>query len=249
MQFKIRFHLPSPLKLPLGYHPYLQGLIYHILGESPAYSTFLHDYGYEADGKNYKLFVFSLLQGEYTISGGSITFHNEVSFEVRSPIGEFCDVFYYALMHRQSFEIGHQPLDLIDCTVSRFGIASRRIHIDMLSPLCLSKVTSGADGSPRSDYIAPTDPEFNSLLQTNFERKLESSFGRYPAGRITLTPDRLVHGEMQRRDKYVTHFKDTLVVAWRGRYTLTGNPSDLSFLLDAGLGSRNSQGFGMFRVI
>jgi CRISPR-associated endoribonuclease Cas6 len=39
------------------------------------------------------------------------------------------------------------------------------------------------------------------------------------------------------------------VKGWSGFFELTGHPEFLSFALDAGLGSRNAQGFGMVEVV
>ena len=52
------------------------------------------------------------------------------------------------------------------------------------------------------------------------------------------------------RNKYVTKFGgEIFITAWKGSFTLKSDIESLQFLFDTGLGSRNSQGFGMFEQI
>ena len=41
----------------------------------------------------------------------------------------------------------------------------------------------------------------------------------------------------------------TVIKRWKGRFKVKGHPEFLAFAYDAGLGSRNSQGFGMVNVV
>ncbi|MBC7189418.1 hypothetical protein H5U35_04285, partial [Candidatus Aerophobetes bacterium] len=41
----------------------------------------------------------------------------------------------------------------------------------------------------------------------------------------------------------------TLIKGWMGTYRLEGNPELIKFSYDAGLGAKNSQGFGMYEVV
>ena len=48
--------------------------------------------------------------------------------------------------------------------------------------------------------------------------------------------------------KRATRFKTTFITAWHGRFVLEAPPRVLELLYDTGLGSKNSQGFGMFEI-
>jgi CRISPR-associated endoribonuclease Cas6 len=50
------------------------------------------------------------------------------------------------------------------------------------------------------------------------------------------------------RDCKMLKFKGTWVRGWMGKYLLEGDPGLLKVAYDAGLGSKNSQGFGLFEV-
>jgi len=47
----------------------------------------------------------------------------------------------------------------------------------------------------------------------------------------------------------VTVFKGTRITAWNGIYEIVCPPDYLKFLYDAGIGAKNSQGFGMFESV
>lgn len=250
MQFILHFCTDKPLSLPIGYHSEVQGLIYHILSANSNYSAFLHNQGYTTEGRNYKLFVYSLLNGRYEVHMPSITFVDSFSLEVRSPIDEFCDVFVNALMRQNQFELNHQTITLSSYEVRREEIHTDSVQIEMMSPVCVHRTFITADGRKKTLYFSPADADYAEYLNMNLAHKLEVCANRKPYREVALSPLYPDHGRMQSRDKYVTRFAGkTLITAWRGKYELTGDARDLTFLYDAGLGARNSQGFGMFRVI
>jgi len=49
--------------------------------------------------------------------------------------------------------------------------------------------------------------------------------------------------------KLVTKYQGSYIEAWYGNFILSGKRKYLDFLYQTGLGSKNSQGFGMFNII
>lgn len=43
-------------------------------------------------------------------------------------------------------------------------------------------------------------------------------------------------------------FKGTFIEAWTGIFAIQGNPDFLSVTYDAGMGNKNSAGFGMWEI-
>ena len=87
---------------------------------------------------------------------------------------------------------------------------------------------------------SPEDRYFPALLNENFRRKYCAAFGREPDTDIQI-------GRVARPRKYVTQYRrEIYITAWYGEFSLRGAPEALDFLYQTGLGSRNSQGFGMF---
>jgi CRISPR-associated endoribonuclease Cas6 len=51
------------------------------------------------------------------------------------------------------------------------------------------------------------------------------------------------------RDQKVTYYKKTVIKGWMGDYELSGDPALLQIALDAGLGAKNSQGYGCCELL
>ena len=238
MQFKLRFALPEPLTLPLSYHSALQGMIYYVLSDVPEFSAFLHDDGYARNRRAYKLFVFGTLEGPYRVRDGRITFPGPLSLEVRSPAADFRRVFAGAIAQSGAVTIGERRLN-VECEIRDFHIDADSVGVRMRSPLCLTRTID--DGAKKKTlFLSPEDRDFPALLNENFRRKYCAAYGIEPESDITV-------GEITRPRKYVTQYRRGIyITAWYGEFRLRGSPEALDFLYQTGLGSRNSQGFGMF---
>ena len=244
MQLNLTFTAKRPLALPLGHHAALQGFIYSLLRQSPEYSEFLHDIGYGDSPHAFKLFVFSTLRGKHVISDSKIIFTDKMYLDIRSPKQEFCRTIFSALFSKEEFELDHQPIRLENCVSSNKQISSGSIDIQMLSPLTLSTTYMEGDRK-KTRFISPIDDDFADALNHNLRSKYEASFQKATNESVELVP--LDFGKTK---KYITKFNNHIYInAWNGKYRLSGSPEILSFLYDAGLGSRNSQGFGMFEEI
>ncbi|MBR0281870.1 MAG: CRISPR-associated endoribonuclease Cas6 [Oscillibacter sp.] len=238
MQFKLTFALSEPLTLPLSYHSALQGMIYHVLSDAPEFSAFLHDDGYTRNRRAYKLFVFGALEGPYRVRDGRITFPGPLSLEIRSPAADFCRVFADAIAKSGAVTIGERRLN-VECEMRDVHLGADCVGVRMRSPLCLTR-TIGDGAKKKTLFLSPEDRDFPTLLNENFRRKYQAAYGREPESDVTV-------GDIARLRKYVTQYRRGIyITAWYGEFSLRGAPDALDFLYQTGLGSRNSQGFGMF---
>ena len=65
MRIQIQADIGNGITLPINYNHLLAGVIYRFLAESdPEYASFLHEEGYAAAEKRFKLFTFSQLMAE-----------------------------------------------------------------------------------------------------------------------------------------------------------------------------------------
>lgn len=242
MQFKLTYRLSSPLTLPLGHNDVLQGYLYRQLSRESEYAELLHESGYGDGVRSYKLFVFGPLEGKHEILGKRIAYFDQVQLEVRSPMPDFCDFFVKAFMHAERHELNHQRLYLESIEIHKTEIPSDRVRIYMKSPICLSDNII-VDGKRKTLYYSPDINGYSEMLNSNFRRKLLSATHVETEEKISVAP---LH--ISEKDKCVTKFKGIYITAWKGVYQLSGPARALTFLYDTGLGSRNSQGFGMFDV-
>ncbi len=231
------------LHLPISYHHIIQGMIYHQLQRDRSYSTFLHDTGYQDSDKQFKLFTFGLLHGTYRIHTGQISFQGDILLEIRSANEDFCNVLYQALADSQHLTICRQKLKICSVELKNRVIHKPHIRVKMLSPVTVYTTTN--DDRHRSRYYTPLDAEFEQLINQNFQSKYTAATGQSPK-----IPIKVSVASISSRDKYVTKFKNqTYITAWNGLFELKGDPGELTFLYNTGIGAKNSQGFGMFEPI
>lgn len=89
------------------------------------------------------------------------------------------------------------------------------------------------------------EPCFPGLIKENLVKKDQLFFGQPadPTG-FSFTPV-----EVRKRDFKVVRNKGTIIKGWMGKYWPTGDPQLLEVALSAGLGAKNSQGFGCCELV
>lgn len=241
MQLFIKIRLQEPLVLPLSYHHIVQAAIYELVSFGDAeMGRLLHDEGASYEKRKYKLFCFSSLHGRSRVRNKRIAFTDYMYFEVRSVNEDFIRVLDQSI-REHGIRFGEVRYPVEYTKVRQRRINQSRIRVRMISPVTL-RVTNRESGESR--YVAPWEEGFSEFIDANFQRKYESCYGISPAENVDIewvAIDR-------KKDEYVTRYKGHYVCGWRGTYELTGSPEVLTFLYDTGIGSRNSQGFGMIEL-
>ncbi len=240
MQIVLNFKCDNAV-LPIAHKYQVQGLIYSMLSSSRAYCDFIHNEGYALGEKKFKLFTFGNLYGKYIIENKHIVFLNEFSLEIRSPNSEFINaIIQYASSNRQCVLCGND-IYLKNFFVKNKVIFENEIEIKTFSPITTYKTLDNG----KTLYYPPNESEFYDSIIKNAVNKLLSYGISAGESDIELTP----MCEFTEKNKTVTLYKDTYINAWSGKFVLKASPQILSFLYDTGLGSKNSQGFGMFEII
>ena len=239
MQLKIYIDLnENNLTLPLNYNHIIQGIIYSSLSNDTEYQKTLHNEGITL-GENYKLFSFSSLCGNHTISNKMITFIDNVFLEIRS-VDSYFIFLVYEYMKQNGITFGNRKL-YPNLKLENKIIQENNITIKMNSPICVFKKNLENNNTI---YLSPRDSEFETAINNNFIRKYSSYYCIEPYSDILIT-----NINLSPKDKVVTNIKKIYITSWKGEYVLEGSPDYLTFLYNAGLGSKNSQGFGLFEII
>lgn len=223
--------------LPLAYNELLQGVIYSCWRDS--YPT-MHDGGFKASGKTFRLFTFGPLEGVYQVDRKTKTIHLDgtVQFEVRTLFEELIDQIAQKLADDGKVRLGAHTLPLVNLQSNDRLLFPQRAIIQTASPIVVHQTTD--DG--HTLYYSPDDPKWLHLIQTNTMHKLEAlQLAADPTVQIIPLADTL--------KKHVTQFKGFYVTGWKGQFALSGNPQVISALYHVGLGAKNSQGFGMFNIV
>lgn len=257
---RIRIEVHSALGtfvLPQGYNPYVQGLINACIPTDIPWSGD----GQGAEEGHFKLFTFSQLYArsveriDVSARGEEkgddrvryqLVMSSPVWFYLSSPSQDFIEALIPRLEHSRDLHIERNLVE--DIHVSRepshAEMASGQVswRIRTISPVT---VYQGDTREGRSTtYYAPDDPLFSKIVLENAVRKYYAwTHERAPSEGFSIKClDRTPH-------LAVISFKDTPVRCYTGRFQLTGDARLLAFLLESGLGGKNSHGFGMFDIV
>ena len=238
MQLTIQF-ATQRLCLPIAYRHCIQGLIYDVLRTDPAFATLLHDGVAGVEGKQFKLFTFGQLEGEYILEGKTICFPENARLEIRSINTQLMLLLLNAFYVGRELRLGKNSIRIEKCSLENRQITQSEITVQTRSPI-VSYLTLP---NGYTHFASPDDELFYRLLCANAQRKWKSLHKEAFPVMFSISPATKFF------KKQVTLFKDTRITAWGGQFCLKGDPELLTLLYDAGLGAKSSQGFGMFEPV
>jgi CRISPR-associated endoribonuclease Cas6 len=245
VRIKFRFSSVEPIVIPVQYNHAIQSMIYNNI--SPELADFLHDQGFLLNGRSFKLFTFSRLRGPFKMrSDGKIEFTSSVELTVASPIERFLRELSEGMLRKADFVLLRQKVFLENASVYPpvdFEKVTDDVKIKMLSPVVAYRSDKERG---KTKYYSPWDDTFTELIKKNAEKK-----------HFLLTGQRLENSQfkiipMKNLDKRyckILNYKGTVIKGWLGIYKLRGNKRLIETAYDAGLGSKNPQGFGCFEII
>lgn len=253
MQLTITIQLGDrPLTLPKDHHH----IMYSVFVELARDKYDLHEYGFRYGKRKYPLFTFGPIVGnsrKQTKNGKSmVTFTSEISIEFRAWDSDLVETIKEKAIS-EGVRFKNTIYQDVTCVVKDEAITSDYVIIEMISPICVYKtyeVDEGGKKHNKISYLKPFKPyieEFENEVVQNFRRKYNAATGREPDSNIvfeTVKVDR-------RTDKVDTYYKNRagMMCAYGGIYRLKGAPEYLTLLYNSGLGAKNSNGFGMFKVL
>ena len=147
---------------------------------------------------------------------------------------------YTHFLNNKVVSLGENSVVVENLAIDNKTVFSDRIKIKTLSPIAV--YTTSDDG--HTTYFSPKEKSFYDAIVGNAKRKWCSYRGEVTEFDFSIEPT-----ENTSYIKRATSFKDTLITAWHGEFYLSGNIEILNFLYQTGIGSKNSQGFGMFKII
>ncbi|MEW5762649.1 MAG: CRISPR-associated endoribonuclease Cas6 [Bacillota bacterium] len=247
MQLTIFLSAPEPVAVPVHYGHLLQGLIYRQM-ENPVLRSYLHDHGFTLEKRRFKLFTFSRLLGRvahYDREAGRLLLTPPLRLVICSPIPFILQELGTGFLRQGRVRLGDAWLQVKEMAVAAPRVSSGPIRVRALSPVVMQSTLASESGRPYTYYYSPFEPRFGELIGANLAKKHLIIYGRpAPADGFSITPV-----AVEDRDLKVTRYKDTIVKGWMGRYELRGDPDLLQVALDAGLGTKNSQGYGCCELV
>lgn len=250
MRIQILADVGGGLTLPINYNHLLTGVIYRFLAESnPEYASFLHNKGYGAEPRRFKLFTFSQLMADRRrVMGTSIRFDSTLTWFVSSPVETFLSHFADTLLTEGRITLGGHQLQVRDVTIPRTPRFQSEMRFRCLSPIVMTTVRE-RDGKQSMHYCLPDDPAFSELVRRNLIRKHEVLHGRLPSDdAFTLQFDENYIARRQGRVTRLIDFKGIKIKGVLCPLRVSGSRELIQIGYECGFGDKNSAGFGMVEI-
>lgn len=244
MRLHIVFYSEHPVFLPWHYSHLLHGFLYGAIAKaSPGLGSFLHDQGFGTGAHRYKMLVFSKLYPRRAKSfSDGLSLIPPIHWWVSSPLPAPLEALAITLLAERRVVLGSACLELERIEVEPLPEFSGRILCETISPLVVSTGVRKGDKLHKR-FLSPEEPDFWRIVEINLRRKAEALGILFPDGAKVQFESR---GKWRSR---LLQVQGTQVRGYEGRFVMEGEKSLLLLAYEAGLGERNSQGFGMFRVV
>lgn len=249
MRLKIRLAAGNDLlSLPVQYNNLVQGLIYNNLDH--ALSSWLHETGRTHELRRFKLFTFSRLFGKNSVEKGRITFDGPTHFYLSSVDAEVLGSLAEHLLREPDVRLGNSRCRIEEVSVEPAPDLANgdTALLKAISPITAYSTLTTGDGRKKTYYYAPQEKEWSDSLIANLRRKAGALDWASDAER-DLEDAWIKPHKVSNRDQKILDFKGTVIKGWTGLYEAKLPEPYLRLAYDAGLGSKNSQGFGMVGVI
>lgn len=244
MQAIITFECDN-LKLPIHYNHIVQGFIYKNIFDDN-FREFLHEKGFELDGRSFKLFTFSQIYGEYTYNREekTIVFKDKIRLMVSSVVDDFNNEFLKSCLFSKNLELDHQPIKVISIDVEENKKDIDKAIIKTLSPITVYSTVS-LNGKKRTIYYFPEDSLFHKHIKTNIIRKAQIIYNEsFEKANFIIKPV-----SKDKISKNIMYFKNFIVKGSSGIFEIRGDERLINTALNCGIGGKNSQGFGCVKLI
>ncbi|RKD31272.1 CRISPR-associated endoribonuclease Cas6 [Thermohalobacter berrensis] len=244
MRLEVDFTFKDKLILPIHYNHIVQGFIYNNISDA-AFRKFLHDKGYKYEKRNFKLFTFSRIMGKFKMNKkeSTITFFSPIKLVVSSILDDFVNDFVTTLMKKEDLRLRNTPINFDKMEVHDYNNQSDEVHISMLSPMTTYS-TVEIHRKKKTIYHKPGDDIFSDLIYKNLKKKYKSIYGgEAPEGEFLIKPV-----DENKMKLISAKYRGFIIKGWLGEYILKGDPELIKLAYDTGLGSKNAQGFGCFKI-
>ncbi|NMB34809.1 MAG: CRISPR-associated endoribonuclease Cas6 [Firmicutes bacterium] len=242
MQLTIIFQSNGPVCMPVQYNHLVQGMIYQGL-ENPLLRKFLHEQGFQFEKRRFKLFTFSRLTGQKTLYNRKkrqLVLTPPLHLIICSPIPFILQELGTSFLRRGQARLGRSQLEVSQINIDDPHVNGEEAILHMLSPLTVYSTLPTTEGRNFTHYYSPFEPRFGELVHANLIKKYKLIHGSSPPGKhFSIEPLTVTE-----RDEKVTFYKNFVIKGWMGDYELQGDPGLLQVALNAGLGAKNSQGYG-----
>ncbi len=255
MRFKLNLKIENQGKaeIPFSYLYECSAVIYKILSRSDkAFAAWLHDNGFAADNKKFKLFTFSFLDiPKYKKYGDKIEILSDhmdwqISFLPERSTQEFVQ----GLFKEQQLEIGTRQAS-VRCRVQNVSMLpepnfNEKMIFRTISPVCIQLKRDDES----FEYISPDHHQAEKILRSNALDKYKAFYGNdYTKTNFPFH----MHLLSKPVSKLITvkagTTEETKIRGYLFKFILYAPIDLMKIIYHAGLGGKNSLGFGIVEEV
>ncbi len=237
MQVKIRFSSNKDILLPVHYNHIIQAFIYNNIDRDLA--MFLHDNGYTSNGRVFKLFTFSRILNKGKIEGDRFNFGKKIDLIVSSPLDNFCKSIANSMLLSEDLLLGQNKIRAEEIKILDNLVEVDEIKVKTLSGIVAYSTFLKPDNSKYTHYFMPEEKDFNRIVSENLVKKYNAFYN------TNLSFDNGIEIiSLEKPKQVLTYYKNFIIKCTDGKFLIKGDKRLLKLGLDAGFGSKNSQGFG-----
>lgn len=206
----------------------------------------MHDKGHVVGKRHFKLFTFSRILGKYKIQGNDITYKGPIYIWIASPLTELLESFATNFVKKEKLRLGQQYFRPTAVEVWGLRRITGPIFVRTLSPITVYSTLQTGTGKKKTYYFSPFEKDFEEIVKRNLIKKVSllnnvnNSSPQLERAKFSIKPVKV-----STKNEHIIEYKGTIIKAWSGIYEVDGSEELLQTAFDAGLGSKNSQGFGM----
>lgn len=257
MRFNITLNRTNKQRMiPIDYQYYIGAWIYKVIGKADSeFAYFLHQHGYSDGNKQFKLFNYSTLNfGKPKLWKEKSLFEIEVDkifLQISFYLPDTAEKFIIGLFNNQQVFVGDK-FNGIDLTVSQIERLpepeiSDTIHYKANSPVVISILN---ENEKYAKYLSPTDNNYALYLKNNLTQKWKTIPGEQPLPDI-LDFDWELTSEPKSKLITVKPYtpQQSKVRGYIYEFKLTTSKEIHRLILSAGIGEKNSMGFGWVELL
>ncbi|WP_416175482.1 CRISPR-associated endoribonuclease Cas6 [Clostridium sp.] len=243
MRLNITLEFDGNLNLPIQYNNIMQAVILNWLGDEN-YQKFIHDVGFKFKNRKYKLFTFSKIFGKFKINreNKTIDFFDNVNFTISSLEDKFLNYLAANVIGKDNFKFGNNIVN-IKSIQSIYNKISNKEKVYTRSPIVVYSTFKNYLGN-KTYYYSPLEREFSELIRKNLIHKYEAYYGQSPKD-DEFSIQAINQSKLKQR---VVLYKGYIIKGWDGEFLIQGSKELMNIAYNAGIGSKNSQGFGCIEI-
>lgn len=232
--------------LPPNYSRFVQGLIYQFMEKN--ISEIIHGTGFTdpTTKRSFKMFTFSRLipSKGARLKDGQLILNGHLKLVIASPVSELLTSLATKILMAQKVQILDQTLIVKKVELEEQVRCEDKALVKTISPITVYSTLLSPEGRKKTYYYSPFEDEFNRLVIENLTKKYRAFTGK------NLKPEGYVKPyKVSKKDLKIVTYKGTVIKGWDGVYELSLPPELFVMAMDAGLGAKNSQGFGCVELI